>query len=66
MQFEAGLVTTKIIAAQLALPALREVASMLTGVAGAEVVNDCRCIAELADLAGRLRTSFQLDASIAI
>ena len=47
-KFEAGLVTTKIIADQFALPVLQEVASMLTGAAGAEVVNDCRCFAELA------------------
>ena len=47
-EFEAGLVTTKIIADQLALPALQEVASMLTGAAGAEVINDSCCLAELA------------------
>lgn len=47
-EFEAGLVTTKIIADLLALPALQEIASMLTGAAGSEVVNDCRCFAELA------------------
>jgi len=47
-KFKTGLVTTKIIADQLALPALQEVTGMLPGAAGAEVVNDCRCCAELA------------------
>ena len=45
---EAGLVAAKIVTDQLALPVLQEVASMLTGSTGAEVVNDCRCFAELA------------------
>ncbi|MNE26049.1 hypothetical protein D3C80_1194000 [compost metagenome] len=47
-EFEAGLVTAKIITHQLAPPVLQEVASMLTGAAGAEVVDDSGCFAELA------------------
>src|SRR3546814_2266692 len=47
-EFEAGLVTAKVVADQLAFPALQEVASMLTGAAGAEVVDDSGCFAELA------------------
>lgn len=37
-EFKTGLVATKIITYQLALPALQEVASVLSGTAGAEVV----------------------------
>src|SRR3546814_18409058 len=47
-EFEAGLVTAKVVADQLTFPALQEVASMLTGAAGAEVVDDSGCFAELA------------------
>ncbi|MNF92606.1 hypothetical protein D3C84_752540 [compost metagenome] len=47
-EFEARLITTKIITNQLAPPVLQEVASMLTGAAGAEVVDDSGCFAELA------------------
>src|SRR5471032_1681832 len=48
-EFETGLVAAKIITDQLALPALQEVASMLSGAAGAEVVNH-RC--QVRELAG--------------
>ncbi|MNC06802.1 hypothetical protein D3C75_543250 [compost metagenome] len=47
-EFEAGLVTAKIVADQLTSPVLQEVASMLTGAARAEVINDSCCFAELA------------------
>ncbi|MNP23840.1 hypothetical protein D3C76_1165650 [compost metagenome] len=47
-EFEAGLVTTKIITHQLAFPVLEEVACMLPGAARAEVINDSCCFAELA------------------
>lgn len=47
-EFEAGFVTAQIITHQLGLPILQEVVSMLTGAAGAEVVDDSCCFAELA------------------
>lgn len=49
-EFEPGLVTTKIIADQLALSALQEVAGVLSDTARAEVVNDRRQVRELAGL----------------
>ncbi|MNN26007.1 hypothetical protein D3C81_1395010 [compost metagenome] len=45
---EAGLVAAKIIADQLALPVLQEVARMLAGTAEAEVINHCRSFAKWA------------------
>lgn len=47
-EFETGLVATKIITDQFALSVLQEVARMLAGAAGAEVVDDRRGFAELA------------------
>ena len=47
VEFEAGLVTAKIIADQLVLPALQEVVSVFSGATGAEVIHDSRCFAEL-------------------
>ncbi|MNG08672.1 hypothetical protein D3C84_920470 [compost metagenome] len=47
-EFKAGLVAAKIVADQLAPPVLQEVASMLTGAARAEVINNSCCFAELA------------------
>jgi hypothetical protein len=45
-------ITAKVITHQLALPALQEVASMLTGAAGAEVINDRRGSTNLASGVG--------------
>lgn len=51
-EFHTGLVTTEIIANQLALPTLQKVAGVLTGSAGTEVVKDCRCSTELTGVVG--------------
>ena len=48
-EFKSGLVATKIIADQLALPILQKVEGVFSGSAGAEVVND-RC--QVRELAG--------------
>ena len=48
-EFKAGFIAAKIIADQLALPVLQEVAGVFSGAAGAEVVND-RC--QVRELAG--------------
>ena len=47
-EFEAGLVTPKIIADQIAPTVLQKVASMISCVAGAEVINHCCHVRELA------------------
>ncbi|MNV40855.1 hypothetical protein D3C71_1324740 [compost metagenome] len=47
-EFKAGLVAAKIIADQLALPVLQEVAGVFSGAARAEVVNHRRQFRELA------------------
>lgn len=47
-EFETRLVTAKIVADQFAFPVAQEVTSMLTCAAGAEVVDNSSCFAELA------------------